>query len=121
MTWETVRDYPAVWQCSSIYSRLASLGWKIINHPPYSPGLTSSDFHLFGLVKVHLRGQKFQTDDELKYSVLNWLHSKGKTFYAVGISSMPGQWKKCVYVKGEYLEKGMRVDYSGMFILFVKK
>jgi hypothetical protein len=55
-------------------------------------------------MKVH-PGQKFQADNELKCSVLNWLHGEDKTFYDAGISNLPGQWKKCVRVKGEYLEK----------------
>jgi hypothetical protein len=52
---------------------------------------------------VHLGGQKFQTGNELKRGVLNWVHSHDKTFYAVGISNMTGYWKKCVSVKVEYL------------------
>jgi hypothetical protein len=69
----------------------ATVGWEIINQPLYSTDLTPSDFHLFGLVKLHLGGQKFQTDDELKCSVLNWLCSQDKTLYAAGISNLPGQ------------------------------
>jgi hypothetical protein len=50
---------------------LAALGWEIMNHFPYGPDLAPSDFHLFGAMKVHLGGQKFQTDYELKHGVLN--------------------------------------------------
>jgi hypothetical protein len=82
-----------------------TLGWEIMNHPLYSPNLVPSDFHLFGPMKVHLGGTNFQNDDELKHGVLNWLCSQDKTFYAAGISNLPGRWKKCVAVKGEYLEK----------------
>jgi hypothetical protein len=60
---------------------------------------------LFGPVKVYLGGQKFKTDDDLKCDIVNWLCSQDKTVYAAGISSLPGRWKKCVNVKGEYLEK----------------
>jgi histone-lysine N-methyltransferase SETMAR len=45
---------------------LATLDWDIMNHPPYSPDLAFSDFHLFGPLKEHLGGQKFYMDDELK-------------------------------------------------------
>jgi hypothetical protein len=38
---------------------------------------------------VHLGGQEYQTDDELKPDVLNWLCSQDKTFRAAGISNMP--------------------------------
>jgi hypothetical protein len=62
--------------------------------PPYNPDLAPSDFHLFKPMMVHLEGQKFQTNDELKHSVLNWLHSQDKTFYAAVINNLPGQLKK---------------------------
>jgi hypothetical protein len=38
---------------------------------------------------MHLGGQKFQTDDELKYDALNWLHSQDKAVYAAGTSNLP--------------------------------
>jgi hypothetical protein len=45
-------------------------------------------------MKMHLGGQKFQTNDEDKGGVLNWLCSWDETFYAAGVSNLPGQWKK---------------------------
>jgi histone-lysine N-methyltransferase SETMAR len=73
-------------------ANLATVGQEIMNYPPYSPKLASSDFYLFGPMTVDLGGQKFQTDDELKLDVLNWLCSWYKAFYAAGISNLPG-WK----------------------------
>jgi hypothetical protein len=52
---------------------LTTMGWEIMNHPPYSLDLVLSSFHLFGPMKVHLGGHKFQTEDELKHIILNWL------------------------------------------------
>jgi hypothetical protein len=52
---------------------LTTLGWEIMNCPPYSPNSATSDFNLFRPRKVHLEGQKFQDDDELKDGVLNWI------------------------------------------------
>jgi histone-lysine N-methyltransferase SETMAR len=40
---------------------LATIGWEIMKHPPCSSDLAPSDFHLFGPMKVHLGGQKFET------------------------------------------------------------
>lgn len=71
---------------------LRTVGWEIMIHPPYSPGLSSRNFHLFGLMKVHLEGQKFQNDDELKHGVVRWLHGQGKTLCAAGISNLLGRW-----------------------------
>jgi transposase len=35
---------------------LRSLKWEVLQHPPYSPNLAPSDFHLFGPLKQHLSG-----------------------------------------------------------------
>jgi plasmid stabilization system protein ParE len=31
-------------------------GWELLSHPPYSPDLAPSDYHLFGPLKDRLRG-----------------------------------------------------------------
>jgi hypothetical protein len=66
-----------------------TLGWEILDHPPYSPDLAPSDNHLFVPMKKHLGGQKFKTDYELKCGVLNWLRSQPIFFYAAAISALP--------------------------------
>jgi hypothetical protein len=53
---------------------LATVVWKIMDHLLYSPDLVSGGFHLFGPIKVQI----FQTDDEPKRGVLNWLRSQDK-------------------------------------------
>jgi hypothetical protein len=52
---------------------VAAMGSEIMNHPSYRSDLVPSDFYLSGPMNVHLGGQKFQADDELKCDVLNWL------------------------------------------------
>jgi len=52
---------------------LLESGFEEMRHPAYSPDLASSDYHLFPNVKKHLRGQRFSTDDELKYATEEWL------------------------------------------------
>jgi hypothetical protein len=57
---------------------LAAVGWEVMECPFYSPEVTLPTHRLFGLMKVHLRGQKFQTDDELKCHFLNWIYMQDK-------------------------------------------
>jgi len=45
---------------------LEKFKWDILNHPPYSPDLAPSDFHLFLHLKKHLAGKRFDDDDELQ-------------------------------------------------------
>lgn len=86
----------------------------------HTADVASSNFNLFGPVKVHLRGQNFQADNKLKHSTLKWLCYQDKTFYAAGISNLPEPWNKCVSVKQEYIEKGVEFGSFGMYILFAK-
>ena len=43
--------------------------WEVLPHPPHSPDLASSDYHLFGPLKRHLVGQRFIDDDDLTENV----------------------------------------------------
>ena len=43
-----------------------------LNHPPYSPDLAPSDYYLFRTLKSHLRGTRFQDNDELKAATEAW-------------------------------------------------
>ncbi|GFU10984.1 uncharacterized protein TNCV_4658161 [Trichonephila clavipes] len=52
---------------------IRSFGWKQIDHPPYSPDLAPSDFLLFRSLKEFLGGKRFDTADEVKEEVQDWL------------------------------------------------
>ena len=43
--------------------------FPMLPHPPYSPDLAPSDFHLFPKPKKHLKGQRFICDEEVKSAV----------------------------------------------------
>ncbi|XP_014790550.1 histone-lysine N-methyltransferase SETMAR-like [Octopus bimaculoides] len=50
---------------------LEELGWEILPHPPYSPDLAPSDYHLFRGLQNHLDGLRLATREETE----NVLHS----------------------------------------------
>jgi len=43
--------------------KLLQHGWDVLPHPPYSPDLASSDFHLFRFLKNFLNGKTFASED----------------------------------------------------------
>ena len=49
------------------------LGLEVLPHPPYSPDLAPSDYHLFGPMKKMLGDQKFASDTEVQSVVRQWL------------------------------------------------
>ena len=59
---------------------LQKLKFEVLVHPPYSPEIGPSDYHLFGPLKKALRGRRFTSDQELKEAVYGWLALRPKTF-----------------------------------------
>ena len=83
-----------------------NLGWELLPHPSYSPDhLAPSEFHLFGPLKEFTRGTKFESDDEVKSVVSDWLRHQSKDFLAEGIRNLVHKWKKCVKLMGHYVKK----------------
>ena len=76
-----------------------------IRHPPYSPDLAPSDYHLFPNLKKYLCGQRFSTDDELKSAAEEWLKGQSELFYFTGIEELRDRYKLCIDKGGDYVEK----------------
>jgi hypothetical protein len=84
---------------------LRALKFEVLKHPPYSPDLLPSDFHLFGPLKEHLRGQKFADDNVVMEAVQSWLKATPKSFFLEGIHKLVNRWTKCVAKQGDYVKK----------------
>lgn len=54
---------------------------KAMVHPPNSPYLTHSDFHLFGPLEKHLTGQRFAIDADVKQSFTSWFQGLDADFF----------------------------------------
>jgi histone-lysine N-methyltransferase SETMAR len=64
---------------------IATFGWKQFNHPPYSPDLAPSDFHVFVHLKTFLSGSRFHNDNKVKEAVNTWFALQAASFYDAGI------------------------------------
>ena len=53
--------------------KLAYLGFHFLDHPPYSPDLTLSDFHLFPGLKKQFKSRHFSADAEVIAAAETWL------------------------------------------------
>lgn len=80
---------------------LQKFKWEVFDHPPYSPDLAPSDYHLFCKMKVWLATQRFQTNEELKTGVNTWLSSLAATIFDEGVP----RYDKCLNLGGDYVEK----------------
>uniref|UniRef100_A0A1B6JMV6 Tc1-like transposase DDE domain-containing protein n=1 Tax=Homalodisca liturata TaxID=320908 RepID=A0A1B6JMV6_9HEMI len=86
-------------------AELNSFKWQIFGHPPYSPDLAPSDYHLFPKLKVFLGGKNFLGDEDLKEGVKTWLHSLAAEQYNVGIEKLVPRYNKCLDSSGDFVEK----------------
>jgi len=53
--------------------KLVYLGFKCLDHPPYSPDLALSDYHLFLGLKKQLKVRHFSSDAEVIAAAETWL------------------------------------------------
>ena len=67
---------------------IQTLGWEVLPHPPYSPDLAPSDFHLFRSLSNALRGVSFNNDVELRAWLEEFFESRPGDFYRRGIEKL---------------------------------
>ena len=63
------------------------LGFQCLDHPPYSPDLTPSDYHLFSGLKKELKGRHFSSDAEVIAATETWLDGQPSEFFLVAPKS----------------------------------
>ena len=75
-------------------AKIAELNWKIMLYPPYSPDLSSADFHLFLTLDSHMKNRTFNIENDLKTEVHNFFQSRTKDFYKNDITKLLNHWEK---------------------------
>ena len=68
---------------------LELLKWDVLPHPPYSPDISPSDYHLFRSMAYSLAEQHFTSYKEAKNWVDSWITSKDEEFVKRGILMLP--------------------------------
>jgi len=84
--------------------KLAYLGFQCLDHPPYSPDLAPSNYHLFSGLKKQLNGQHFWSDAEVIAAAETWLDGQPSEFFLSGLQKLEHLAKKCIEFRGEYVE-----------------
>ena len=69
----------------STREKLLQLGWITIPHPPYSPDLAPTDYHLFRSLAHFLRDKRFDDERDLETSLTTFFDDKSVAFYEGGI------------------------------------
>jgi len=66
-------DNASAHRALATYKKLAYMGFQFLDHPPYSPDLAPSDYHLFHGLKKQLKGRHFSSDAEVIAAAETWL------------------------------------------------
>ena len=83
--------------------KLEELGWQVLPHPPYSPDLAPSDYHLFRSLRNYLREKQFDDQNHLKSDLETFFQSRSKNFYEDGIMNLPKRWEFVIDNDGAYV------------------
>lgn len=78
------------------------LGWELLPHPPYSPDIAPSDYHLFRSMEHYLRNKNFENRSDLNSGLATFFASKDANFYKRGIFNLVKRWEKVIENDGAY-------------------
>ena len=84
---------------------LAQLKLPALPHPAYSRDLAPSDYFLFLQLKKHLKGNHYDSDEEVVAAVRQWCREQSPEFFANGLRQLVRRWQLCVDRDGDYVEK----------------
>ncbi|GFT90503.1 histone-lysine N-methyltransferase SETMAR [Trichonephila clavipes] len=72
---------------------LWELGREVLIHPPYSPDLAQSDYHLSLALQNFLSDKKLGSREDCENRLLDVFASKSQDFYERGIMKLPLKWQ----------------------------
>ncbi|KOC67847.1 Histone-lysine N-methyltransferase SETMAR [Habropoda laboriosa] len=80
--------------------KLNELGYETLPHPPYSPDLSPTDYHLFNYLENFLREKNFKTQAAAVNAFEEFVDSRTPEFYNTGIKKLVLRWQKCIESSG---------------------
>ena len=100
--------------------KMAYLDFQSRDHPPSSPDLTPSDYHLFPGLKELLKGGHFSFDAEVIATLETWLDGQHSDFFfecltkvrAMGWEVYWASWGVC-WINPEFVRCSLLLSWSG--------
>jgi histone-lysine N-methyltransferase SETMAR len=103
-----LHDIAPVHKAAVAKAAVKECGFQDFEHPPYSPDLAPSDYHLFSILEKGLWGKKFDDDDDeekVKTAVMKHFADKETKYFLKGIELLVHRCEKSVEIKGDYIKK----------------
>ncbi|XP_017765117.1 PREDICTED: histone-lysine N-methyltransferase SETMAR-like [Eufriesea mexicana] len=83
--------------------KLRELGSEVISHPPYSPDLAPSGYHLLKHLHNFLNGKKLVSRETCENELVKFFTNRDENFFNRGIMKLPLKWTKVIEQNGAYL------------------
>ena len=80
------------------------MGTKTVPHPPYSPDLGRCDFWLFPKLNEKLRGDRYETTEEMKEAVTKVIDTLTQEDFHGAFQKLLERYNKCIAAGGDYFE-----------------
>jgi hypothetical protein len=74
--------------------------WKVLDHLPYSPDLSSCDFHVSGSLKKVPKGCTLMSDKDVKMAMVECFKQQLRWFFVEGIHWLVQEWDACLNAHG---------------------
>ncbi|GFU18664.1 histone-lysine N-methyltransferase SETMAR [Trichonephila clavipes] len=89
---DNARPHTSVVTCQNLWE----LGWEVLMHPPYSPDLAPSNYHLFLALQKFLSDKKLGSREDCENRLLEFLVNRDQDFYERGIMKIPLKWQQII-------------------------
>ncbi|KAB0364028.1 hypothetical protein FD754_008184, partial [Muntiacus muntjak] len=86
-----LHDYAGLHVTPPMLQKLNELGYQVLPHPPYSPDLLPTDYHLLKHLNNVLQGKCFHNQQEVENA-------------SQEMHKLISHWQKCVYCNGSYFD-----------------
>lgn len=83
--------------------KLVEFFWDVLPHPPYSPDLAPSDYHLCRSLKQSSAEKTFEKLDCIRNHLDQFFDSREPTFWEKGILDLSARWAKVIEQNDTYL------------------
>jgi len=99
-----LHDNAPAHQAFATQKKLAYLSFQCLDHPPYSPDLAPSDYHLFPGLKKQLKSRHFSSDAEVIAAWRPGWTDNLLIFFLSGLHKLEQRAKTFIEIRGEYVE-----------------
>jgi histone-lysine N-methyltransferase SETMAR len=100
----SLHDNASAHRTITTQKKLAYLGFHFLDHPPYTPDLALSDYHLFSGLKKLSNFLLFSSDAKVIAAALTWMDGQNSYFFVCDLKKLEQRSKECIELRGYYVE-----------------